>query len=66
MSREEILNDIKATLGIVPGWLEGMPDQALHDEWSALKGFVLTDTALPVKTKALIGLSAAAALRCHY
>ena len=66
MSREDVLNAVRATLGIVPGWLEGMPDQALQDEWSALKGFVLVDTTLPVKTKALIGLGAAAALRCRY
>ena len=66
MPRQDILNDIQATLGIVPGWLGDMPDRALEDEWNTMKGFVLVDTALPVKTKALIGLGAAAALRCHY
>jgi len=26
MARQEILNDIEATLGIVPGFMEGMAD----------------------------------------
>ncbi len=65
MSRQETLADIRQTLGIVPGFLEQLPDQDLEADWSTMKGLMM-DTALPVKTKALVGIGAAAALRCHY
>lgn len=66
MSRQDVLNDMRATLGIVPGWWEGLPDDALEMEWKTAKGFIMADTALPVKTKALAGLAAASAMRCAY
>ncbi|MFQ5880127.1 MAG: hypothetical protein ACE5IZ_08150 [Dehalococcoidia bacterium] len=66
MARQETLTDIRQTLGIVPGWLEGLPDQELEREWGTQKGFMMADTALPVKTKALAGIAAAAATRCRY
>ena len=31
MARAEILGEIKATLGAVPGWLEDMPDDFFPD-----------------------------------
>jgi len=43
-----------------------MPDTVLEQWWATSSGFLMRDTALPVKTKALIGLSASAAARCRY
>ncbi|MQG00689.1 MAG: carboxymuconolactone decarboxylase family protein [SAR202 cluster bacterium] len=66
MARQEILNDIEATLGIVPGFMEGMADMILEHTWSFLKDFLMIDTALSAKTKALIGIGSASTLRCDY
>ena len=66
MSRQDTLDQIRTTLGIVPGFLEGMPDMALEQTWGGIRDFLMVDTALPSKTKFLVGLGAAAAIRCQY
>ena len=66
MSRQEILSDIEATLGIVPGFMGGMSDMNLEHSWGFLKDFLMVDTALSAKTKALIGIGASATFRCDY
>ncbi len=66
MSRQEILSDIEATLGIVPGFMGGMSDMNLEHSWGFLKDFLMVDTALSDKTKALIGIGASATFRCDY
>jgi AhpD family alkylhydroperoxidase len=58
---------IKQTLGFVPGFIKAMPDEAVaaaFDEMSAIE--LSPDTALPGKTKELIGLAVAAQVPCRY
>ena len=66
MARQDIITDIEATLGIVPGFMDGMGDMILEHTWSFLKDFLMVDTALSSKTKALIGIGAASTFRCDY
>ena len=66
MARQDVLRDLKATLGIIPGFVEQMPDKMLDEWWDTSKNFFMADTALPVKTKALLGVCAAAAVHCRY
>ena len=66
MSRQEKLDEIRTALGILRGFLEGMPDMALEQTWSGIKDFLMVDSALTSKTKFLVGLGAAAAIRCDY
>ncbi len=67
MSRQDTLDEIKTTLGIVPGFLEGMPDMALEQTWGSIKDFLMVDTAPPaLQDQVFVGLGAATALRCHY
>ncbi|MDP6526784.1 MAG: hypothetical protein QGH15_21495 [Kiritimatiellia bacterium] len=66
MSRQDVLSDVEATLGIVPGFMDSMPDMTLEHFWAFLKDFVMVDSALSAKTKALIGIGASATFRCDY
>ena len=50
MARQDIINDIEATLGIVPGFMDGMGDMILEHTWSFFErfsygryGFILKD-----------------------
>jgi AhpD family alkylhydroperoxidase len=61
------LDDIKSTLGFVPGFLGQLPEHALPGAWQELKSLQLsTQTALPCKIKELIGLAVAAQVPCKY
>jgi AhpD family alkylhydroperoxidase len=59
--------DIQKTLGFVPRFLGGLPDEALPGAWQEMKGLQLNPgTALPGRVKELIGLAVAAQIPCHY
>ena len=66
MNRDEILRDIKDSLGIVPKFFEDLPDANLEDEWRLVKRMRQGETVIPKKYRALIGLGVAAALQCRY
>jgi AhpD family alkylhydroperoxidase len=66
MSRSDTERDIRETLGQVPSFFESMPDSTLENEWNEFKKFQLTDTALTVREKQLIGYAVAAAIHCPY
>ena len=57
--RQDVLSDIESTLGIVPGFMDGMPNMVLEHTWAFLKDFLKADTVLSAKNKALIGIGAA-------
>ena len=64
---EQTLQDIKATLGLVPTFLKGFPSQGLPGAWQALKSFQLNpETEIPGKYKELIGLAVSSQIPCHY
>ena len=59
--------DIRATLGLVPGFFELFPSEGLAGAWTEFKNFQLNPTtALSPKYKELIGLAVAAQIPCHY
>ena len=60
-------NDIQQTLGSVPSFFRDVPAAALPGAWTEFKEFQLNpNTALPNKTKELIGLAVAAQIPCRY
>lgn len=63
---ETTMDDIEATLGTVPGFLEGLPDEDLVNEWPTFKKYVATETLIPAKYRELIGLAVAANTKCQY
>src|SRR5215831_12721411 len=59
--------DIQKTLGMVPSFFKAVPEQGLAAAWGELKSLELNpSTALPGKTKELIGLAVAAQIPCRY
>ena len=65
-TRTEIQQEIKETLGILPGWLEEMPDGGLAGFWTMARDFWLKETKIPNKYKELIGVAVSGATRCKY
>jgi AhpD family alkylhydroperoxidase len=61
-----IHKEISDTFGQVPGWVRDLPESTLSGFWSSMRDFQLAETALPNKTKELIGLAVAGATRCRY
>jgi AhpD family alkylhydroperoxidase len=59
--------DIGKTLGFVPGFFTSMADAAVPGAWQEMKGLQMNPgTALPGRTKELIGLAVAAQVPCRY
>ena len=50
--RQDVLSDIESTLGIVPGFMDGMPNMVLEHTWAFLKDF-LKDKASEESTVAV-------------
>ena len=65
MSRQEIFGQITQAFGSVPSYLDKAPDAVLEQWWSLL-GWVLSDTKLLARDKALVAFGAAAAIHCEY
>jgi AhpD family alkylhydroperoxidase len=60
-------SDIAKTLGFVPHFFQVMADAAVSGAWGEMKGLQLNpNSALPGKTKELIGLGVAAQVPCRY
>ena len=67
MSRTEVEREMTETLGLVPTFLDSLPDYLIESEWESFKNLQLSDqTAIPNKYKELIGLGVSGATRCRY
>jgi hypothetical protein len=51
--------------GSVPGWLSGMPDDQLEMEWANIS-WLMSDSKLSARDKALVAFGAASAIHCPY
>ncbi|AGB15535.1 alkylhydroperoxidase AhpD family core domain protein [Halovivax ruber XH-70] len=58
--------DIEESLGFVPGFLDGLPEQALVNEWPTMKRFLFGESAIDPKVREFVGLAVAAAIGCEY
>ena len=65
MARQDILNQITQNFGFVPGFMDQMPDAVLEQYWTTLS-WVLGDTKLTARDKALVAFGAASAIHCGY
>ena len=66
MTRAEVDRDIEASFGLVPQFLQDVPDYLIESDWASFKSLVLEETAIPNKYKELIGLAVSGATRCRY
>jgi len=59
--------EIEKTFGFVPSYFKVYPAKGVAGAWALTRDFEMKeDTALPVKTRALIGLAVAAQIPCDY
>src|SRR5882724_4400751 len=59
--------DIEKTLGLTPAFMKAFPAEEVAAVWDELKSIQLNPkTALPTKTKELIGLAVSAQIPCKY
>src|SRR5262245_7151665 len=59
--------DIAKTFGFVPQFFQNMADAAVSGAWGEMKGLQMNPkSALPGKTKGLVGLAVAAQVPCQY
>jgi AhpD family alkylhydroperoxidase len=63
---KSIHKEVEDMFGQVPSWVREIPESALGGFWQTMRDFQLADTALPNKTKELIGIAVAGATRCRY
>jgi AhpD family alkylhydroperoxidase len=61
-----IHKEVADMFGQVPSWIRELPDPALGGFWATMRDFELAETALPNKTKELIGIAVSGATRCRY
>ena len=63
---EDTLRDIRQNLGIVPGFMKGLPKDVLVNEWPSFKKYTLEESEIPAKQRELLGLAVAANIKCPY
>ena len=66
VSYEETLADIEETMGIVPGFMAAIPEDALVHEWPVFKQYTLGESVFSPKERELMELAVAATLKCQY
>jgi AhpD family alkylhydroperoxidase len=66
MTRYQIYEDIKQMFGLVPKFLQIIPDSALELEWNLMKRVQFEEGPIPNKYRELIGLGIAATSKCKY
>ncbi|MFF7727688.1 carboxymuconolactone decarboxylase family protein [Streptomyces sp. NPDC008001] len=65
-SRAEVESEIKETLGLVPHFFAGIPDDLLDYEWEIFKKLELGETLIPNKYKELMGIALHSETKCRY
>jgi len=63
---ENILEDIKKSLGIIPGFMKALPKDVLVHDWPLFKKYTLEESKIPAKYRELGGLAVAANIKCPY
>ncbi len=66
MDRNQINNEIKETLGIIPTMFKSIPDSTLEEEWNLFKKVGLGEGPIPNKERELIGIGISAVTKCKY
>ncbi len=64
--RQETYKEITEALGLIPQWMEQMPEGGLQGFWGMARDFWLKETKIPNKYKELIGIAVSGATRCKY
>jgi hypothetical protein len=65
VARKEILDQVEQNFGLVPDFMADMPEAVLEQYWTTLN-WVMSDTLLSGRDKALVAFGAATAIHCGY
>ncbi|KDE58028.1 alkylhydroperoxidase [Halostagnicola sp. A56] len=66
MVSNDTADEIQEYLGVVPSWIEALPDAAADHSWNVVRDLQLGETDLTRREKALVGVGASAAIQCPY
>jgi AhpD family alkylhydroperoxidase len=66
MTRQQVYDEIKEMLGLVPGFFKTIPDSSLEMEWNLFKRVQFDEGPIPNKYRELIGLGIAAVSKCRF
>lgn len=66
MASEQAVQEMEETLGQVPGFMQILSEPASDHSWGVFRDLLMGETQLSPREKALIGVSAAAAMQCPY
>ncbi|WP_254531406.1 carboxymuconolactone decarboxylase family protein [Natrinema gelatinilyticum] len=66
MVSTETETEIESYLGRVPSWIAALPEPSADHCWEIVRDLELEETDLAQREKALVALSAAAAIQCPY
>lgn len=66
MKREEIFQEVKSMFGLVPSFLQQMPEETLALEWPMMKRQAMAEGPIPPKYRVLMGLAVASSMKCTY
>ena len=64
--RHEIYHEIEQMMGLVPTMFKLLPDSSIDQEWELFKKVQIEETIIPHKYRELIGVGAAAILKCRF
>jgi AhpD family alkylhydroperoxidase len=65
-NRNDVEQEMRDTLGMIPGFFDRMPDEVLNREWDEFKQWEIGETLIPNKYKQLLMLAIHAETRCQY
>jgi len=66
MSKQEVLNEIEQTFGIVPTMFSVLPESSIELEWNLFKRVQMEEGPIPAKYRELIGVAISAISKCRY
>lgn len=66
MTRKQVYAEIKEMFGLVPSFMDHIPDSSLELEWQLMKRVQFEEGPIPNKYRELIGVAIAATTKCRY
>ena len=66
MNRQEITRDVQEFFGMVPGYIQSIPDQHLEHMWMSMRKLQLEEGVIPAKYQQLIMLGVSTYAKCKY
>lgn len=66
VSAEDTYKEIEALTGVVPGFVKMYPKAGIAGAWHVTRDLLFSESALDMKTKALISLAVSAQIPCRY